>query len=352
MPTLAAINRLRALVGGIIGLAFAATAAFSQETEAFYKGKTVEVFAGASPGSGYDGYARIVARHIGRFIPGAPNAVVKNMPAASGLALANFLYNQAARDGSVLAIIHNNLTVEPLIGNKNARFDPEKFGWVGSASKLTNVCVTWHTLPLRTIEDLRRREWMTGGTAARSSTVQQAHTFMLLGGAKLKVIPGYESTTSMIMALERGEIEVACGIGFDSVKSSTSYYREGKIIPVMQLGYEKHPELPDTPFIYDMLTAPAFKDIADFITKRLAIGRAFATPPDVPAARLDILRDAFWAALQSPELIAEANVQSMEIEPQRGQAIQKLIGELMQTSRAVVDVTDSVLENRFQPAKK
>lgn len=326
--------------------------ASAQDGEAFYRNKTIDVYAGASPGSGYDGYARIVARHIGRFIPGAPNVVVKNMPAASGLALANFLYNQAPRDGSVFAIIHNNLTVEPLIGNKNARFDAAKFGWVGSASKLNNVCVTWHALPLRTIEDLRRREWITGGTAARSSTVQQAHTFMVLGGAKLKVIPGYDSTTSMIMALERGEIEVACGIGFDSVKSSTSYYREGKIVPVMQLGYEKHPEMPNTPFIYDMLLTPDFKDIADFITKRLAIGRAFATPPDVPTARLNTLREAFWSAIQSPELQAEANVQNMEIQPERGDVVQKLVEELMQTPRDIIDATDAVLENRYTPGKK
>ena len=325
--------------------------ASGQDAESFYKGKTIDVYAGASPGSGYDGYARIVARHIGRFMPGAPNVVVKNMPAASGLALANFLYNQAPRDGATFAIIHNNLTVEPLIGNKNARFDAAKFGWVGSASKLVNVCVTWHTLPLRTIDDLRKREWMTGGTAARSSTVQQAHTFMVLGGARLKVIPGYESTTSMIMALERGEIEVACGIGFDSVKSSTSYYREGKIIPVMQLGYEKHPELPNAPFIYDMLLTPDFKDIADFITKRLAIGRAFATTPEVPASRLKLLRDAFAATLKSPELQQEANVQNMEIEPQSGEDIQQLVKELLQTRREVIDVTDAVLENRYVPKK-
>ncbi|MFN3891174.1 MAG: Bug family tripartite tricarboxylate transporter substrate binding protein [Beijerinckiaceae bacterium] len=352
MPIRAAVKA--AAAGAALMTCAAATnsLAWAQEGDAFYKGKTIDVYAGASPGSGYDGYARIVSRHIGRFIPGAPNVVVKNMPAASGLALANFLYNQAPRDGSVFAIIHNNLTVEPLIGNKNARFDAAKFGWVGSASKLNNVCVTWHTLPLRTIDDLRRREWVTGGTAARSSTVQQAHTFMVLGGAKLKVIPGYDSTTSMIMALERGEIEVACGIGFDSVKSSTSYYREGKIVPVMQLGYEKHPEMPNTPFIYDMLLSPDFKDIADFITKRLAIGRAFATPPEVPATRLKALREAFWAALQSPELMAEAKAQNMEIQPERGDAVQKLVEDLMQTRRDIIDVTDAVLENRYTPAKK
>ena len=352
MPLRAPAKAAAALALTALCAALTINPASAQDSEGFYKGKTVDVYAGASPGSGYDGYARIIARHIGRFIPGAPNVVVKNMPAASGLALANFLYNQAPRDGLVFAIIHNNLTVEPLIGNKNARFDAARFGWVGSASKLNNVCVTWHTLPLRTIEDLRRREWITGGTAARSSTVQQAHTFMVLGGARLKVIPGYESTTSMIMALERGEIEVACGIGFDSVKSSTSYYREGKIVPVMQLGYEKHPEMPDTPFIYDMLLTPDFKDIADFITKRLAIGRAFATPPDVPPARLKILREAFWAAVQSPELLAEANAQNMEIQSERGEVIQKLVEDLMRTERSIIDATDAVLENRFTPAKK
>lgn len=326
--------------------------AIAESVGEFYKGKTIEIYAGSNPGSGYDNYARIVSRHIDKFLPGSPTVIVKNMPGASGLPLANYLYTQAPRDGTTFAIIHNNLTVEPLIGNKNARYDPAEFGWVGSASKLTNVCVTWHTLPLRTIADLRSREWVTGGTAARSSTVQQAHTFMVLGGAKLKVIPGYKSTTDMILALERGEIEVACGIGFDSVKSSTSYYREGKIIPVMQLAYEKHAELPEVPFIYDMLVSPDFRPVADFITKRLAIGRAFATPPEVPAARLKALRDAFWAALNSPELLSDAKIQNMDIEPQRGEVIQKLVTEITKTKKDVVDITNSVLENKYTSAKK
>ena len=214
--------------------------------------------------------------------PASPTVIVKNMPAASGLAEANFLYNQAPRDGTVFGIITNNMTVEPLIGNVNARFDPAKFVWIGSADKLVNVCVAWHTTPLRTIDDLRSREWLVGGTAARSSTVQQANVFIALGGARLKVVKGYPSTTSMILALERGELEVACGIGWDSVKSSTGYLQSGKIVPVMQLGYEPHPELKDVPFIYDMLIDPKMKGVLDFITRRLYVGRAFAAPPDIP----------------------------------------------------------------------
>jgi len=341
--------RAAALSAVLIAGASIQESAAAQEANNFYRGKTIEVFAGSAAGSGYDNYARIVSRHISRFIPGSPDVLVRNMPGASGLILANFLYNQAPRDGTVFGIIHNNLTVEPMIGNKNARFDPARFGWIGSASKLTNLCVTWHTLPLRTIDDLRKRVWVTGGTALRSSTVQQAHTFMVLGGAKLKVIPGYASSTAMILALERGEIEIACGIGFDSVKSSTSYYHEGKIIPIMKLANAKHPELPNVPFIYDMLLKPDFVEIADFITKRLAIGRAYATPPDVPAERLKILRNAVWLALNSKELNADAKAQGMDIEPQHGDNIQKLVEDLLRTPQEVVDITATVLENKYVP---
>lgn len=321
--------------------------AAAEDVAAFYKGRTIEVYAGSLPGSGYDGYARIIARHIGRHVPGNPTIIVKNMPAASGLAEANFLYNQAPRDGTVFGIITNNMTVEPLIGNVNARFDPGKFTWIGSADKLVNVCVSWHTTPLRTIEDLRSREWLTGGTAARSSTVQQANVFIALGGAKLKVVKGYPSTTSMILALERGELEVACGIGWDSVKSSTGYLQAGKIVPVMQLGYERHPELKNVPFIYDMLLDPKMKEVLDFITVRLHIGRAFAGPPDIPSERAQALRDAFWAAIHDPTLLAEAEKQHMDLHPARGEDIQKEVVAMAATPKRIIEITDKVIDNKL-----
>ncbi len=328
-------------------LAPAIETASAEDVAAFYKGRTIEVLAGSEPGSGYDGYARMIARHIGKHIPGNPTVIVRNMPAASGLAEANFLYNQAARDGTVFGIITNNMTVEPLIGNINARFEPGKFVWIGSPDRLVNVCVAWHTTPLRTIADLRAREWLVGGTAARSSTVQQANVFIALGGAKLRVVKGYPSTTSMILALERGELEVACGIGWDSVKSSTGLLQAGKIVPVMQLGYEKHPELQEVPFIYDMLVDPKMKGVLDFITQRLHIGRAFAAPPNIPAERAQALRDAFWVAVNDPQLLAEAEKIHMEILPARGEDIQKEVAELAATPKAIVDLTDQVLENRL-----
>ena len=333
-------------------LAFAAAllavAAPAQAVEDFYKGRSIDLYVGTTTGGGYDGYGRLVGRFIGKHIPGQPNVVIRNMPGASGLALANWFYSSAApRDGSALAILHNNMTVEPVIGNKNARFDATKFGWIGSANKLVNTCVAWHNVPVRTIEDLRKREWLTGGTAARSSTVQQANVFIVLGGAKLKVVKGYPSSTSMLLALERGELEIACGIGWDSIKSSTGLLQTGQIVPVMQLGFEKHPELKDVPFIYDMLLDPKMKDVLDYLTIRLYVGRAFATPPEIPADRLAALRTAFWDTINDPALHAEAAKQNMEFQPVRGEDIQREVARLAATSKDIVAIADKVLENEI-----
>lgn len=316
--------------------------------EDFYKGKNLDLYVGTTTGGGYDGYGRLVGRFIGKHLPGQPNVVIRNMPGASGLALANWLYSPASpRDGTAIAILHNNMTVEPVIGNKNARFDATKFGWLGSANKLVNTCVAWHTVPVRTIEDLRQREWLVGGTAARSSTVQQANVFIVLGGAKLRVVKGYPSSTSMLLALERGELEIACGIGWDSIKSSTGLLQTGQIVPVMQLGFEKHPELKDVPFIYDMLLDPAMKDVLDFLTIRLYVGRAFAAPPDIPADRLEALRTAFWDTVNDPELHKEAAKQNMEIQPVKGADIQREVARLASTPKEIVATADKVLENEI-----
>lgn len=336
---------------GTLVLVLAAATTFpaaADDVASFYAGRQMTMITGSDPGAGYDSYARLAGKHMVRFLPGNPTVVVRNMPAASGLAAANYLYNQAPRDGSTLSIIHNNMTVEPVIGNAQARFDSSKFNWIGSANKLVNVCVTWHTYPVRTIADLRGKEWITGGTAARSSTVQQANTFIVLGGARLKVVQGYPSTTSMILAMQRGEIQIACGIGWDSVKSSTGFLQTGEIVPVMQLGHKPHPELKDVPFIYDMLQDQSMKPVLDFITIRLDVGRAFAAPPDVPAERTAALREAFWKAFNDPQLKAEADKQKMEIEPQRGEDIQKSVAQLVSTPKDIISLTDKVLENELK----
>ncbi len=352
MSLIGRISRcLGAASAAVASLAFA-PATSAQDVEAFYKGRQINVISSATAGSGYDNYARLVARHIVRFIPGSPSVVVQSMPAAAGLAQANYMYNQAPKDGSVFGIIFNNMTVEPLIGNTNARFDPGKFSWLGSVNRLTNICVAWHTKPVRTIADLRRQEWIVGGTALSSSTVQQANTFKVLGGAKLKVVPGYAGTTEMLLAMERGELDISCGIGWDSVKSSTSLLDAGKIVPVMQLGYQKVPELSDVPFIYDMLLDPSKKDALDFITIRLDIGRAFAGPPGIPADRLAVLRKAFWTALNDPDLRKDAKAEMLDLDPQTGEDVQAKVIKLGETPKRIIDeVNEIVTDGARDPSK-
>lgn len=336
---------IRLLPAALLAAAVFAGGASAQSPEQFYKGKTVDFLVGSAPGGGYDGYGRLVARHIGKHIPGTPTVVVRNMPGAGGLTMVNTLYNQSPRDGTALAILHNNMTVEKLLGNANARFDADKFTWIGSANKLVNVCVAWHTVPVKTIEDLRSREWVVGGTTARDSTVQMANVFSGLGGAKLKVVKGYPGSSSMILSLSRGETQIACGIGWDSIKSSTGFLQSGEIKPVMQLGYRKHPELPDVPFIYDMLLDPNMKEVLDFLTIRLYIGRAYAAPPNVPEMQTAALRKAFTAAMADPELKSEAKKRSMELWPAEGEEIQREVIKLSQTSPRIIEVANKVLES-------
>lgn len=337
--------------GLVIGLAAAIlsapTSATAAATADFYKETNVDLLVGSTPGGGYDGYGRLIGRHIGKHLPGTPTVVVRNMPGAGGVTMVNHLYNIAPRDGSTFAILHNNMTVEPMLGNPATRFEPDKFTWIGSANKLVNVCVAWHTVPVRTSDDLRNKEWLVAGTTPRDSTVQMANVFIVLGGAKLKVVKGYPGSNSTILSLTRGENQIACGIGWDSIKSSTGFLQSGEIRPVMQLGYEKHPELQDVPFIYDMLVDPAMKPVLDFLTIRLYVGRAFAAPPNIPAERTAALRAAFAAALADPALKAEAEKRHMELQPATGEEIQKEVTRLIQTPKSIVEIANKVLENQI-----
>lgn len=336
-----------ALLAGFSAIVFYDAPSRADAVTDFYKDTNIDLLIPSTPGGGYDGYGRLIGRHIGKHIPGTPTIVVKNMPGAGGVTMVNHLYNIAPRDGSTFAILHNNMTVEPMLGNPATRFEPDKLTWVGSANKLVNVCVAWHTVPVRTAEDLRNKEWLVAGTTPRDSTVQMANVFKVLGGAKLKVIKGYPGSNSTILSLSRGENQIACGIGWDSIKSSTGFLQSGEIVPVMQLGYEKHPELKDVPFIYDMLVDPDMKPVLDFLTIRLYVGRAFAAPPNLPADRTAALRAAFMAAVADPALKAEAEKRHMDLLPATGEDIQREVVRLTQTPKSIVEIANKVLENQI-----
>ena len=189
---------MRRIVAGLLiatGLALAAHGANADAISDFYKAKGLTIYVGSDPGGGYDTYGRLVARQIGRFIPGNPNILVKNMPGASGMRLADFVYSKAEKDGSEIGIVQNTIVLEPMMGNAAARYEPEKFTWLGVVSSLTSTCVMWKTSPVLTMEDAKKKEVIIGGQGSRSSTVLVPNSLNALTGTKFHVVKGYPSTT-------------------------------------------------------------------------------------------------------------------------------------------------------------
>src|SRR6476646_9475770 len=224
------------------------TAASAQSVEDFYKGRSINLMIGGGAGGGYDVYFRALARHLGKHIPGNPSIIPRNQPAASGLAAAAALYTTADKDGSTIAAFPNNVPMDPLFGNPGARYDALKLNWLGSIGKLQNVCATWHTSPIKTIEQAREREVVTAAAAAPTNTAIMPRVLNALIGTKFQPIIGYDPGAGLTMSIERREAEGICGLSWSTMKASRPHWIKEKLLNVIvQMGLDKLPDLPDVP---------------------------------------------------------------------------------------------------------
>ncbi|HSG95956.1 MAG TPA: tripartite tricarboxylate transporter substrate-binding protein, partial [Afifellaceae bacterium] len=309
--------------------ALAITPASAQTPEEFYKGKTVTVYVGYSPGGGYDTYARTIARHIGKHIPGEPTVIVKNRPGAGSMLLTNEIYNVLPKDGSVIGIVGRGMPMEPLFGNDKAQFEPAKFSWIGSANNEVSVCVAWHTSPVKKWEDLLTTEMIVGGTGEGADTDSFPKVMNNVLGTKLKLITGYPGGNDVLLAMERGEVDGRCGYSWSSAKSrKADWLKEGKMTVLIQMSTEKHPDLPDIPLIMDLAKNDADKAALRLIYARQEFGRPFLAPPDVPADRVAALQAAFMATMDDPDFKADAAKQDLELAPVSGERIAELIAAI------------------------
>jgi tripartite-type tricarboxylate transporter receptor subunit TctC len=309
-----------------------ASAASAQSPADFYKGKNVDLYIGYSVGGGYDVYARILARYMGKHIPGNPTIVPKNMEGAGSLRLANWLYNVAPKDGSAFGIIGRGTGFDPLLEKKGAQFDATKFNWIGSANNEVSVCVAWHTTGIKKIEELYGKELTVGGTGASADTDQFPRVTNGVLGTKFKVITGYPGGNDIGLAMERGEVMGRCGWSFSSVKSThMNWLNEKKVNLLVQLALKKHPELPDVPLIVDLAKSEEQKRILRIIFARQVMGRPFLAPPGVPQDRVAALRKAFMDTMNDKEFLAEAEKAQLEITPESGEEIQELVTDLYKT---------------------
>jgi tripartite-type tricarboxylate transporter receptor subunit TctC len=317
------------------GAALAAAAAPAAGAEDFYNGKTLTLYTSGSSGGGYDLYARTLANHLGDHIPGHPKFIVKNMPGAGGIVLANFLNAQAARDGTELAGLHSSAIIAAITGHKNARYKPADFGWLGSITQEWDVCLAATSANVKSAADVQKREILIGSV---TSTPTESVPVLLneIAGTKFKIVRGYPNTGTVNLAIERGEVQAICN-GYNTVLSSMSEaLRDKKVNIFLQVGVKKHPDLPNVSSVYDLVKKPEDLALLDFETGHLVLGRPFLTPPGLPADRLKALQDAFRATMEDKAFLADAKKQSLEVLPIDGPALAEQIAKLQHASPEVI----------------
>jgi tripartite-type tricarboxylate transporter receptor subunit TctC len=315
--------------------------AFADPVADFYQGKQIKMIIRSGVGGGYDIYARALGAHMGRHIPGNPTIIPVNMAGGGGIKAANYVANIAPKDGTILTIVSQGLAVDQALGISNGlEADLRDFHWVGNMSSANQVTVVWHTSPTKTWEDAKKRETVIGSTGAGSISTQVPAVYNNVLGAKIKLVVGYPDGTDINLAMERGEVEGRATNPWVSYKATTPRLVNEKLItPIIQVGMQKESDLPDVPLMRDLAKTPEEKEIVDFISRAVAIGRPIATTPGVPAERVEALRKAFDATLKDPQFLADAEKQRMEIRAMTGNELAQLVKGVIE---APADIREKV----------
>jgi tripartite-type tricarboxylate transporter receptor subunit TctC len=307
-------------------------------------GKQISIIVAGTAGGGIDLYARMLARHIGRHIPGNPAVVPQDMPGAGGIRAANFLAQKAPRDGNTLGMFPGGPLLEPLIGARNPGYDMSEFRWIGAISRDVSVCVSWGASPFKTIDDVKRNEMIVAGTGAASDTDIFPVVLNELMGTKFKVVTGYLGSRETFLAVESGEAHGRCGLTYSSLKAAKpDWLRDRKLNIMLQLGLAKNADLPDVPLASDLLNSADDRALLELLVTSTAIGRPLAAPPATPPDRVELLRRAFDATMTDPEFLDESRKLQSEISPASGAEVQNIVAKMYATPRSIVDRAKSLL---------
>lgn len=308
----------------------------ADEVEDFYRGKVVNVVIAFSAGGGYDLYARLLAKHMGKYIPGNPTLVPQNMPGAGTLKATKYLYAVAPRDGTYIGIFSRSMPLAPVLGLQGADFDATKFNWLGSVTKDTITCVSWRTSKIQTWADAMKSEYRVGGEGKGSDPDLFATLIKGTLGAKAKLITGFPGTADIVLAMERGELDGLCGISYSTLKARHAAWLENKDINVIvQAALEKDPGLPNVPMMMDLAKDDQQRQVLRLILAAQEMARPFVAPPEVPKARADALRKAFEETMKDPDFLAEAKRLTLDVDPMSGEEIEKLLVELYKTPKDI-----------------
>lgn len=333
-----------ALFGACLALGLGAAMPLrADEVSDFYKGKTINLLIGVGVGGEYDTNARLTGRHIAKHIPGNPNIVAQNMIGASGVKMANHLFQQAARDGTNLGALSNNLPQRQAMGDQGVQFDASQFQWIGTISSTVLTLVTWHTTGIKTIEDTKTRDVIIGTSSRGSIHYILCQVLQDFTGARFKMVTGYKSGNDMNLAVERGEIDGRVNT-WSSVKvTKPTWISDNKINVLVQTG-SKARDLPNVPSLEELARNDEERQLVQLLGSAEKLGRPLVTTPGVPVARLAALRAAFDKTMSDPAFLDEAKKGHVEVEPVAGVELQKVVEAVMKTPPAVIARAKSFLE--------
>ena len=313
-----------------------ATALADPVADFYTKNNQIRLIVSSDAGGGYDNYARLLARHMGKHIPGNPTFVVQNMPGAGGIIAANFLYNAAPKDGTVFGQVQRLVPFVQILGEPGAQFETAKFNWIGSLASEVEVCVSWNTAAVKTFEDLKKTELIVGGSGPNDTEAVPAILNNVIG-TKFKIISGYPSSTAITLAVERGEVNGICSSWSSLITRNGYWFKDKKVNLLVQSATKKHRDLPDVPLALDLAANADDRALLELNDARLLTGRPFVMPPGIPAERVKALRDAFMATVKDKDFLTDAEKTKSEIDAVSGDEMQALLERVSKTPKALID---------------
>ena len=332
--TAAAISIAAILIGAMFAPTPAVSGAAPTPAE-FYKGRVINMIIGYAPGGGYDLYGRVLAQHMSKHIPGNPKIIPQNMPGAGSLKAANYIFSVGRKDGTTIGTFARNMVISQLMGH--AKFDTREFSWIGSVTKDTSLCVSWHTSPIKTWNDVMTKQFTVGGEGADADPDIFAKLYKNLFGANFRLASGFPGTSNIALGMQRGEVHGLCGLSWSTLKSQhPDWLRDKRVNLLIQAAPVRDPELPDVLMASDLVKTEEQKQILEFAVVSQTIARPIAAPPGIPADRKAALRAAFEATVRDPTFLADAKRLQLDVRPVNGADVDKMIAELYTTPKDVV----------------
>ena len=318
----------------------------AETVESFYKGKTVTIVVSTGVGGVFDLTARTVAKYMPKYIPGKPTMIVKNMPGGGHVLATNFMFNQAAKDGTFIGLVNNGMPLHQVLDGRGVRFDAAKFNWLGSAGLSNLMTVAWSGAGVKTIEDVMTHELITAATGAGSNGFIYPNAMNLVLGTKFKIVLGYKSSPEADLAMERGEAQARAGFSLSAIlQEHPDWITDKKVAVLVQAGAEREQAFPDVPLMHELAKTPEQRRMLSLISSPVSLGRPFFTTPDTPPERVAALREAYAATMRDEDFLTEARQLNLDIKPMESERVTQIVdqtinvpAELIAKAKALLDV--------------